>query len=79
MILQVITLVGSLSVLAGYFLNQQGYVQYNSWSYMLPNILGSVLLGSVSIYVQLWGYVLLNVVWGVITLNAIYKKVRSNV
>lgn len=74
MLVQLITLIGSLCVLGGYFLNQTGKVAYTSWWYMALNLCGSLLLGGISLYFMLYGYILLNGVWGVITLHAMYRR-----
>ncbi len=74
MFLQVATLLGSLLVLGAYALNQTGRVTFNSWWYIGLNLAGSVFLGSVSFYIGLWGYVLLNVVWCIIGLHAMYRR-----
>lgn len=75
MLLQLVNIIGSVSVLSAYFLASTGKVNGNSWSYIAFNMIGAVLLGAVAIYFMLYGYILLNAVWGIIGLSAIYRKV----
>jgi hypothetical protein len=77
MLLQVMSIVGALMVLAAYGLNQGGFWRELHAGYLALNILGSLMLGVVAIVDQRAGFILLEFAWAGLGLIGVARAIRS--
>lgn len=77
MLLQVISVIGALMVLAAYGLNQGGIWRELHPGYLAFNIVGSLLLGVVAIIDQRAGFILLEFTWAGLGLVGVARAVRA--
>mgnify|MGYP003575434244 FL=1 len=77
MLLQVMSVVGALMVLAAYGLNQGGIWRELHVGYLTLNILGSLMLGVVAIVDQRAGFILLEFPWAGLGLIGVARAIRS--
>ena len=77
MLLQVMSVVGSLMVLAAYGLNQGGIWRELHAGYLTLNIVGSLMLGIVAIVDQRAGFILLEFAWAGVAFIGVARAVRS--
>lgn len=64
---QLIQVLGSLLVLAGFALAQWGYLNQKSLPYLLLNTIGSAILAVNAVFGRQWGFLLLEGVWAVVS------------
>lgn len=64
---QVIQVVGSLLILAGFALAQWGVLDQKSRWYLIVNLIGSAVLAVNAFYEQQWGFLLLEGVWAIVS------------
>jgi hypothetical protein len=77
MLLQLLSVVGALMVLAAYGLNQGGVWRELHAGYLTLNIVGSLMLGVVAIADQLAGFILLEFAWAGLGLVGVARVIRS--
>ncbi len=77
MLLQVISVLGALMVLAAYGLNQGGVWRELHAGYLGLNIVGSLLLGIVAIADQRIGFIVLEFAWAGLGLIGVARAVRA--
>lgn len=65
---QVVQVVGSLLVLAGFAAAQRGWLTPRSITYLILNVLGSGVLAAEAWLERQWGFLLLEGVWAVVSL-----------
>jgi hypothetical protein len=72
--IQVVSIVGSLIILAAYAANQFGRIgPANLLWYSLANFVGSGVLAVVAVVESQWGFLLLEGVWSLVGLGAVVK------
>ncbi|HET8969970.1 MAG TPA: hypothetical protein VFN19_02840 [Candidatus Nanopelagicales bacterium] len=74
---QLVQIVGSLLVLAGFALAQRGVLDQKSVRYLLLNLVGSAVLAIEAITGQLWGFLLLEGVWAIVSAVSLVTVLRA--
>jgi hypothetical protein len=77
-LIQVISVLGALAVLAAYTANQFRWMSPSNLSYTLLNLVGAGVLSAVAIVEQQWGFLLLEGVWTLVSLFALIKLLSNS-
>lgn len=75
--IQVISVLGSLAILAAYAANQFKWLRTASLPYALLNLVGSATLAVIALIEEQWGFLLLEGVWALISLWSTVKLLRG--
>jgi hypothetical protein len=75
--IQVISVLGSLAILAAYAANQFKWLRASSLPYALLNLVGSAILAVIALMEEQWGFLLLEGVWALISLWSTVKLLRG--
>ena len=76
---QIIQVVGSLFILAGFGFAQLGVLDQKSRRYLIVNLIGSATLSVNAIYEQQWGFLLLEGVWAIVSAISLFAVMRRPV
>ncbi len=71
--LQLISIVGSLLILAAYIANQFKWFDASDLRYNVLNLVGSAILAVIALIEQQWGFLLLEGVWALISVWTTFK------
>lgn len=74
---QVIQVIGALMILAGFAGAQAGRLRVDSRSYLILNLIGSVILAYLAWDQRQWGFVLLEGVWAVVSAWSLSRVARG--
>jgi len=74
---QLVQVVGSLLVLAGFALAQRGVLDQKSRIYLVLNLIGSGTLSVEAILEQQWGFLLLEGVWAIVSAISLVQVLRA--
>jgi hypothetical protein len=74
---QVVQIVGSLLVLAGFALAQRGVLDPKSRIYLVLNLVGSAILAVDAALGRQWGFLLLEGVWAIVSAVALVGVLRQ--
>jgi hypothetical protein len=66
--LQVVSVLGALAILAAYAANQFRLIGPSNLSYSVMNFAGSVVLTVIAVIEVQWGFILLEGVWAIVSL-----------
>jgi hypothetical protein len=75
--LQAISILGAVAVLAAFAANQFGWIKPSQLSYALANFVGSGILTAVAVVDQQIGFVLLQGAWALVSLAGIVTVLRG--
>ncbi len=75
--LQVVSVVGALAILAAYTANQFGLIGPSNLSYSAMNFVGSAVLAVIAVVEVQWGFILLEGVWALVSLWALITLLRG--
>ena len=76
--LQVISVFGSLAILAAFAANQRGWISPSQLSYAAANFVGAAILTVVAIVDQQVGFILLQGTWTLVSLIGIVRILRGD-
>lgn len=75
---QVVQVVGALLILAGFAGQQMGRISAASRTYLVLNLVGSVILAVLALNEEQWGFVLLETVWALVSAWSLVRVMRGN-
>jgi hypothetical protein len=74
---QVIQVIGALLILAGFTAAQLGRLRLDSATYLLLNLIGSLILAYLAWDERQWGFLLLESVWAVVSAWSLIRVWRG--
>jgi hypothetical protein len=74
---QVIQVIGALLILAGFAAAQLGWLRVDSRTYLILNLLGSLVLAYLAADQRQWGFLLLEGVWAIVSLWSLARVMRG--
>ena len=74
---QVVQVVGALMILAGFAGLQLGRISAVSRTYLVLNLVSSVVLTVLALHEEQWGFVLLESVWAVVSAWSLIQVLRG--
>jgi hypothetical protein len=76
-VLQVVSVLGALAVLAAYAANQFRFIGPSNLSYSVMNFVGSAVLTVIAVVEAQWGFLLLEGVWALVSLWGVITILRD--
>ncbi len=77
MLIQSVSLVGALLILAGFSMQQWGRWKADDTVYLWVNMLGAGVLTVVAWIESQWGFLLMEIVWTLVSLHGLIKRARA--
>lgn len=74
--IQMISLLGAITLLAAFALQQMGRLQPDAKAYLWANLLGSATLAAVAWVERQWGFLLMESVWALVSAGGLWKTLR---
>lgn len=74
---QLVQIIGSILVLAGFALAQLGVLDQKSRRYLILNVIGSGVLAVDAVVEQQWGFLLLEGIWAIVSTISIIAVLRG--
>jgi hypothetical protein len=76
--LQVVSVLGALAILAAYAANQLRLIGPSNLSYSAMNLVGSAVLTVIAVIEVQWGFILLEGVWAIVSLWGMITILRNS-
>jgi hypothetical protein len=76
--LQVVSVLGALAILAAYAANQLRLIGPSNLSYSAMNLVGSAVLTVIAVIEVQWGFILLEGVWAIVSLWGMITILRDS-
>jgi len=73
---QIVQIVGALMILAAFAAAQFQYLDQDSISYLVLNLIGSAILAVLALHEEQWGFVLLETVWAIVSAWSLVRALR---
>jgi len=74
---EAIQIAGAVAILVAYALAQFGVIDQRSYSYLILNLLGAVVLGVIAWVEDLWGFFLLELAWTLVSAWGLVARRRT--
>ena len=74
---QVVQVIGALMILAGFAGLQLGKISAVSRTYLVLNLVGSVVLTGLALHEEQWGFLLLEFVWAIVSAWSLIQVLRG--
>jgi hypothetical protein len=74
---QVVQVIGALLILVAFGAAQFGAMSPRSRTYLVLNLVGSVVLAVLAVYEEQWGFVLLETVWAIVSAWSLFQVLRG--
>ena len=75
---QVVQVVGAIFILVAYASAQFGAMSQHSRTYLVLNVIGSVILAVLALVEGLWGFLLLETFWAAVSLWGLFQALRGS-
>ena len=75
---QLVQVVGALFILVAYGAAQFGAMSQHSRTYLVLNVIGSVILAVLALVEGLWGFLLLETFWAAVSLWGLFQALRGS-
>ena len=73
-VIQLVSVLGAITILAAYGANQFGRLRITSLAYVLANAVGAGILAAVALVEDQWGFLLLEGVWCLLACVALVRR-----
>lgn len=70
---QVVSVIGSIIILAAFIAGQRGWLDVHRRSYACLNLLGSSVLATIAAIEEQWGFLLLEGVWALVSAYSLIR------
>ena len=77
--IQIVSTLGSLMILAAYAASQAGKLGAFTRPYLLLNLVGSFILSIIAVVEQQWGFLLLEGVWTLVSAYSLWRLLSGRV
>ena len=74
---QVVQIAGALLILAAFAAAQFHYIDQHSLSYLVLNLIGSIILAVLAYFESQWGFLLLEGVWALVSAWSLFRYFRG--
>jgi len=74
---QLVQVIGALCILAAFAAAQFRMLDQSSYTYLILNLVGSVILAVLAWFEQQWGFLLLEFVWALVSAWGILARLRG--
>ncbi len=74
---QIVQIVGAVMILIAFGAIQRGMVSPHALSYLMLNLVGSLILTGVALNASDWGFLLLEAVWAIVSLWGLIQLARG--
>ena len=74
---QLVQIAGALLILSAFAAQQLGRMRADSRTYLLLNLVGSVVLAALALREEQWGFVLLETVWALVSAWSLWRLARG--
>lgn len=76
-LIEILGWIGSFQILAAYGLNSYQKIKSDSWSFLLLNTIGGILLIVYTVHKQAYANTFINIAWVVIAIPAMLRLIKN--